>query len=228
MNANFKLEKRDILALLLIPIMLIIDYFIDQPLTYYPAIKSMLSLILYISAISIIFALYKDLFIGSWKDYRKKLWMKIIISILGTLVMYLILFSVNQLMPSVTSTDVEINSGVIIHPVIKFFLSFIPLLIPFMEEIIFRHVLFYKFKENKYLLVLFFIISAFLFGAVHINNFGGDLLLTLPYMVVGAFLSLVYLFTKNIWYSIGMHFVFNFINSTLAGIAFIIMKIFIN
>lgn len=186
-------------------------------------IQSIVSLILHIAALSIIYVLYKDLLKESWRDYRKKIWLKVIASIVGVLVMYLILFSIRQLMPPITSTGEEFNSDGMVPSIMIFLYSFIPIFIPFLEEIIFRHVLFYKFKGNKFLLILFFFVSAFLFGAAHMNNFDGNLLLTLPYMVVGTFLSLVYLFANNIWYAIGIHFLFNFTNSFLAMIFYFIV-----
>jgi membrane protease YdiL (CAAX protease family) len=96
-----------------------------------------------------------------------------------------------------------------------------PIIAPFLEELTFRHLLFYKFHKVKILYFVFFIVSSFLFGAMHLNNFQGDFLLTIPYMLVAVFLALVYAKTKNIWYPLGIHFVFNLTNSLLPTILLI-------
>ncbi|MDR3151145.1 MAG: CPBP family intramembrane metalloprotease [Candidatus Peribacteria bacterium] len=66
-----------------------------------------------------------------------------------------------------------------------------------------------------------------MFGIVHLNNFGGSLLLTVPFMVTGVYFALIYYFTKNIWYSISIHFISNFALSALPAIFVLIMQIFV-
>lgn len=90
-----------------------------------------------------------------------------------------------------------------------------PILAPLTEEVVFRHVLFYKFKNKLPLRVIMCLFSAFLFGAIHISNFGGELFLTVPYMVVGLVYNLIYYFSKNIWASITVHFMFNAVQSVI-------------
>jgi membrane protease YdiL (CAAX protease family) len=90
-----------------------------------------------------------------------------------------------------------------------------PVLAPITEEIVFRHVLFYKFRGRPVLCALMCVCSAVLFGAIHYNNFDGDLFLTVPYMAIAVIYNLLYLFSKNIWTSTMTHLIFNFSQSLL-------------
>ncbi|WP_420832604.1 type II CAAX prenyl endopeptidase Rce1 family protein [Weissella diestrammenae] len=74
----------------------------------------------------------------------------------------------------------------------------------------------YRFKGSLVRLILMVTISSILFGLIHINNFGGSVVATIPYMFVGLYLSLIYLRTNNIWHNIMTYFIFN--TSALMGI----------
>jgi membrane protease YdiL (CAAX protease family) len=87
--------------------------------------------------------------------------------------------------------------------------------------------LFFKFLKHKFLVPILLIVSSFLFWVIHLNNFGGNLLLTVPFMVTGVYFALIYYFTKNIWYSISIHFISNFALSVLPTIYLLIMSNFI-
>lgn len=91
--------------------------------------------------------------------------------------------------------------------------SLSPIGLAFVEDTVFRHTLlvrpaiFWRVgTAGKALLVL---LNAFLFGASHFFAFHGSLLSTVPYMVVGLFFSLVYLWRRNLWLVLVAHMVFN-------------------
>lgn len=85
---------------------------------------------------------------------------------------------------------------------------------PIVEETTFRLSI-KKILNNKY---LFVIISGMLFGALHvINNYTNiyNLLFILQYSALGICLAKAYYDSKNVWVSILMHFIQNFMSSIL-------------
>ena len=90
---------------------------------------------------------------------------------------------------------------------------------PFVEENIFRLSLSKLFKNKT----LFIIISGFLFGALHmIDKFTSiyDLLYIFQYSALGICLAKAYADSKNIFVSIGMHFIQNFLAAILVLILY--------
>lgn len=83
-------------------------------------------------------------------------------------------------------------------------------LAPLVEELVFRLALFNIFK-NK---VLAICVSVLLFGLIHVL-ISGDIINILPYLVMGSVFSLAYYLSKNIWVSIGIHFINNLISVIL-------------
>ena len=80
---------------------------------------------------------------------------------------------------------------------------------PIVEEIIFRKSVKNVFN-NKY---LFIIISGVIFGVLHISDFYNinEILLGIPYIIMGLDLAYIYLRTNNIYTTILFHSVHNFI-----------------
>lgn len=93
------------------------------------------------------------------------------------------------------------------------FLSLGPTVTALIEDFTFRHTLLVKLPvwRNFAIAAVAVVFNAFLFGAAHINNYDGNLLLTLSYAVAGLFMNLVYLWTRNIWHVLLMHGLNNFI-----------------
>ena len=80
---------------------------------------------------------------------------------------------------------------------------------PIVEEIIFRKSVKNVFN-NKY---LFIIISGVIFGVLHISDFYNinEILLGIPYIIMGLDLAYIYLRTNNIYTTILFHSFHNFI-----------------
>jgi membrane protease YdiL (CAAX protease family) len=135
---------------------------------------------------------------------------------------------VRQILPAVDTESLAStsNEDPQLSTWILLFGTMLPLLAPFLEEIVFRYVLFFKFIKYKFIAPILFIISSILFWVVHFNNFDGNLFLTIPFMVTGAYFALIYYFTKNIWYSISVHFISNFALSLLPVLFILVMQIF--
>lgn len=112
-----------------------------------------------------------------------------------------------------TSTNQQmLNSMFKKLPILMLLLS--TLYAPFAEECIFRLSL-SKLLKNK---TLFIIISGFLFGALHVvDKFTSftDFLYIFQYAALGICLAKAYADTKNIFVSISMHFIQNFLAAIL-------------
>jgi membrane protease YdiL (CAAX protease family) len=90
------------------------------------------------------------------------------------------------------------------------------LLVALYEEIIFRGYILNNLLEsfNKWLALG---ISAALFTLFHLGNPGFDFLSVLNLLAIGTLLGLNYLYTRNLWFSIGFHFAWNFLEGPVLG-----------
>ena len=99
------------------------------------------------------------------------------------------------------------------------------LLVAISEELVFRYILFNEIKANNscFKAMLF---SSLIFGGLHILNITSiasiplSLLQVLYTFGLGMLLCLIYLYTENIVLTISFHFLFNFINDSLASSLF--------
>jgi membrane protease YdiL (CAAX protease family) len=80
---------------------------------------------------------------------------------------------------------------------------------PFVEEIIFRKSIKNVIK-NPY---IFIIISGFLFGILHINDYKNfsEILMGIPYIIMGLDFAYIYHKTNNIFTTMTFHFCHNLI-----------------
>ncbi len=210
---------RDTIALLVIPLELTIGWLLGKTsLTDNLIFASLLPLLLKAVSMLVIILLYHKLLAEDWRLFRKRLWLKLLICAAMAVCMTFVLSGVRGLVGVAQSAEAldAVTGGV---PFGLFLLAaFTPVMAPVTEEIVFRHVLFYKFRERTALCFLMCVVSSFLFGAIHYNNFGGNLLLTVPYMVIACLYNLLYLFTKNIWTSTMTHLIFNFAQSVIPAL----------
>ena len=92
---------------------------------------------------------------------------------------------------------------------------------PFVEETVFRVCIFGRLKESRFT-VLGYLISAFLFGFIHImdsilNGYFREWPFLIPYSLLGLVLAYVYDRTDSIWCSILLHMLHNSL-SLLIGV----------
>lgn len=78
---------------------------------------------------------------------------------------------------------------------------------PFVEEIIFRKSIF-NIVKNKY---VFIILSGVIFGVLHISDFSdiNQVLLGIPYIIMGLDFAYIYYKTKNIFTTMSLHMLHN-------------------
>ncbi len=221
-----KWTKRDFIGLTVIPIEFILGTIAGKlPLVKQsPLAATLISLVIFFTGFLVMIYLFRDFLKREWRDYKKnKLWLKLLLTVLLVIGAYAILMLVRATPIanlSVNDQDSLSTSGL----ALSLLASIQPFIAPFSEELTFRYLLFGKFT-NKWLKGLMFFVSAILFGLIHINNFGGNWLLTIPYMFVGAYFSLIYLGYKNIWGSILVHWLFNSVNSVIPTLFLLIMKL---
>lgn len=211
-----------IISVMILPIEFIIPFLmkklgIEEGGTSYILI---LTIVAFVGCFLIIF-LNKDLLKRDFGKFKEKLWLNILVAIALVFLMHGILYLVRIPLKNLSGMEIE---GV---PNIPFYLmilsTLIPLTAPFVEELIFRHHLFYRF-ENKIVKFIMFFVSAALFGLIHYNNFKGDLIQLIPYVVMGMVFNLIYLFYKNIWNSITVHMIFNGVNVIMGLLGLIMMQ----
>ncbi len=98
-----------------------------------------------------------------------------------------------------------------------FLISFLLcLVIAFSEEIVFRGYLLNIFMEsmNKYYALLF---SAILFALMHCVNPNFNFIGFVNIFLAGLLLGLPYVYTRNLWYSVSLHFAWNFFQGPIFG-----------
>jgi membrane protease YdiL (CAAX protease family) len=135
----------------------------------------------------------------------------------------LLILSKQAIKPFLLTTTNDLYTGSSL--ILMFVAALGPIAAPFIEEIVFRHLLVYKFRNHrKAVLIGMVLLSSILFGIMHYVNFNA-LLPTVPYMIVGAFFCGVYLFFKNIWFSTIIHFLFNAMNALGGAILLLFLSL---
>lgn len=147
----------------------------------------------------------KEKFIELGFHIRSKLNHFIVGFILGAFIMgagYLLLVSIGEISfqsISFNFTEIMISLGVFT-------------IVAFVEETLFRGYILRNFMRsfNKYLALL---ISSILFAALHGFNPNFDMLSFLSLFLAGMALGISYIYTKNLWFPIGLHLSWNFFQS---------------
>ncbi|GEP20015.1 CPBP family intramembrane glutamic endopeptidase [Pediococcus argentinicus] len=167
--------------------------------------------------------LFKDVLRDDWKIWKQHIWRNLGLALLGMILTYVILSLVRMGMkPFVAGAAVNTSLLSIQTASMGLVASLTTLMAPFTEEIVFRHALFFQWKNNKVLMWIMFFVSSVAFGLVHWNNFNGDVVQMIPYMVVGAWFALIYYFSKNIWQNIMTHFLFDFVQFASAVLLLVV------
>ncbi len=87
------------------------------------------------------------------------------------------------------------------------------------EEILFRGILF-RITEEKLGSYWALLISAIIFGAMHLANPHSTVLAALGLAIqAGLLLGAAYIFSKNLWFPIAIHFAWNFTQSGIFGVS---------
>lgn len=164
--------------------------------------------------------IYKNMLIEHWSYFNKAKWKSWGLVIVGAVLLQVLISATKSILPISSTREISEN-GVDPQSIAFFillFISFGPLFMALIEDIVFRYTLLHKlFIPNLFLRIVIVLANAVLFGLIHYHNFGGDIIATTSFMVAGLFLNFVYLWTRNIWHVLLIHFINNAVLS-LGGV----------
>ena len=209
---------RDTFAVLIIPMILLNSIFLERILGTNIALG--IGDAIFRGALFIIVCLlYKKMLLEHWQKYKQAFWRSSLLVIVGAIVLQIVISVTRQLLP-ITSSSIEKPS---IDPEQVAFLSLLiisfgPLFTALLEDIVFRYTLLHKlFIQPMLWRIVLIVMNSVLFGLIHYHNFDGNVVATISFMTAGLFLNLIYIWTRNIWHVLLIHFVNNAVLS-LGGI----------
>ena len=144
-------------------------------------------------------------FLKNKKEYLKKY---VVYYMIGVILMG---FS-NIVIQKLTNTSISGNEEAIRSYIKSFpiYMSFTSIIYaPFVEEMIFRKSI-KNIINNKY---IFIVLSGVIFGALHITDYSdvNQILLGIPYIIMGLDFAYIYYKTNNIFTTMTFHIIHNFI-----------------
>ena len=160
----------------------------------------------------IVCVLYKTMLYEHWQKYKAAFWRSSVLVMIGAVVLQIVISATRAILPISTSSDIE---NTLIQPESVPFLSLLlislsPLFTALLEDIIFRYTLLQKlFIPNALWRVVILLLNSIIFGLIHFHNFDGNLIATISFMAAGLFLNLIYLWARNIWHVLLIHFLNN-------------------
>lgn len=168
--------------------------------------------------------LYKEMLIEHWQKFKQAFWRSSIFVIVGAILLQVVISVTRQFLPLAPTVDEKPH----IDPeqvafLSLLFMSFGPLFTALLEDIVFRYTLLQKLFIQPWLWrVLLIMLNSIVFGLIHYHNFDGNLIATISFMTAGLFLNLIYLWTRNIWHVLLIHF---FNNAILSIGGILLLKI---
>ncbi|WP_180128591.1 MULTISPECIES: CPBP family intramembrane glutamic endopeptidase [unclassified Acinetobacter] len=211
-------QWRDTFALCILPLILLNSYVLDQFFGVSAQVALGDSIFRGILFIAVCW-LYKTMLYTHWQKYKQAFWRSSLLVVVGAVALQVVISFTRSLLPVGESIEKE---STIDPNTIAFFslliISLGPLFTALLEDIIFRYTLLQKLFIQPWLWrVILVLLNSILFGLIHYHNFDGDLIATISFMVAGLFLNLIYLWTRNIWHVLLIHFVNNAVLS-LGGV----------
>lgn len=171
-------------------------------------LKGIVSSILVISAYKMFFKYVEKREITeiSLQNFGRNLFLGLFIGVLLQSLTILVIYS------SGGFTILSVNP--LSHIIIPFTVAFT---VAIFEEIIIRGILF-RILEEKLGSYIALSISAIVFGALHLSNPNSSLLSALCIAIeAGILLGASYIYTRNLWFPIAIHFAWNFMQSGIFG-----------
>jgi len=213
----------DSLALIVIPLIFLVSM-ITVTLTGVSVLAGIVDSLVRVGLCVTLLWLYRPLLVDHWAKFREHRWRNTGIVLSGAVLLQVVIWAVQLLLPRRTGSGDD--APPLIDPVtaqgwdiiILFVVALGPLAIVMVEEAVFRHTLLVKLPwwRNRATAVVGILLNGALFGAIHFYNFG-SLLGTVPYMVVGVLMNLLYLWQRNLWLVMLIHLVNNAV-LTLGGL----------
>lgn len=163
--------------------------------------------------------LYKDMLLTHWQKYQQTFWRSSIWVVVGAILLQVVISLTRQFLPLGERQEerpyIEPEQIAFLSLLI---ISFGPLFTALLEDIVFRYTLLQKLFIQPWLWrMVLTMLNSILFGLIHYHNFDGNLVATISFMNAGLFLNLIYLWTRNIWHVLLIHFLNNAVLS-LGGV----------
>jgi membrane protease YdiL (CAAX protease family) len=186
-------------------------------------LKSLNSIVLNIILIAvdlvfmgIMFFIYRKDIINDFKNYignKGKWFIKYLGIFMGSV---LVMGIINVILSKITNMETSENEE-LVRELIKTFPVYMTvstvLYAPFVEELLFRKAIRKIIKgDDKYTKIIYVLISAILFGLIHVITLDAsfyDILMGIPYMVVGLSLAYIYVKTDNVFATMQFHLIHN-------------------
>ncbi|WP_180113376.1 CPBP family intramembrane glutamic endopeptidase [Acinetobacter sp. YH12073] len=211
-------QWRDTFALCILPLILFNSYVLDQFFGVSAQVALGDSIFRGILFIAVCW-LYKTMLYTHWQKYKQAFWRSSLLVVVGAVALQVVISFTRSLLP--VGENIEKESTIDPNTIAFFSLLIIslgPLFTALLEDIIFRYTLLQKLFVQPWLWrVILVLLNSILFGLIHYHNFDGDLIATISFMAAGLFLNLIYLWTRNIWHVLLIHFVNNAVLS-LGGV----------
>lgn len=227
MTRRDKIQRKDWLFGMTFIIIFIVGMLIANYLPINDATKQVFIFIIFLILFVVSLRLYGTELKQQWQAFKaKKVWLKLILSIALVGGIIILLKEVREVLPpgwlNQGNADLD-GEGMFNLSITTIILSSLqPLLAPFYEEILFRYVMVGRASSGG-MKVIMLIVQAIIFGLIHTFNFGGNPLATIPYMVVALYFGIIYMIFDNIWMTIIVHWLFNFMNSLLPVLIMLFM-----
>lgn len=174
-----------------------------------------------------VFYLYKDMLFEHWRKYRTAFWRSSLLVIIGAISLQVVISVTRHFLPVIHSgvedkPQLESANIAFVHLLI---IGLGPLFTALLEDIIFRYTLLQKLFIQPWIWrIVLILLNSVLFGLIHYYNFDGNLIATISFMMAGLFLNVIYLWTRNLWHVLLIHFLNNAVLSIGAVIVLEILK----
>lgn len=194
-------------------------------------VKMAFMILISVVNLAVALALYGHVLKAAWPKFRAHIWRNLLIAVVSAALTHVLIglvrsgLSVMGMKSGLGSAGDVLAYSMMPQATLGLGAAISPLLAPFTEEIVFRHALFFQFNRSKVGLWVMFIVSSVAFGLAHWNNFHGDVVAMIPYMVAGAWFALIYFWSKNIWQNIATHFFFDFVQVAAAIAVFVMVLV---
>ena len=165
-----------------------------------------------------------DCFKADAKDFKKNTGKYLKQIVLGFLLVYAALIAANMILTALgvygtSQNEMAINSLFSANPVQLAMLFFLLCVFtPIVEEIVFRKVI-YNFVEPRSNYKIAILLTGLIFGLMHVLAFG-DFIQSIPYVFMGITFGYIYWkANKNIYVTIGVHFLNNLLSFVIYALA---------
>ncbi|MBD8103780.1 hypothetical protein PlfCFBP13513_14890 [Plantibacter flavus] len=214
---TFTWHGRDWIALAAIPTVFLLAWS-TSALTNDLAVQVISDTTLRIVLFSVLVIANRELLARHWRAFARVKWRATGLVILGFMALQVVTTILGTLLRSLGHSASDITPAQpepaeTVSFLVLLFASCSPVVTALIEDFTFRHTLLLKFPvwHRRFLAVSLVVGNALVFGAIHVNNFGGDWLLTLSFAGAGLLMNLIYLWIRNIWVVLLMHGVNNFV-----------------